>query len=89
MSATTYRNQVDRLTKEIADLRRKLADENSKASDDRGKAQRAAEAAGRASSTSTARTKIREVERYEKSAVGHEKRAATIEGDRSPPSNDP
>lgn len=76
---STYRSQVDRLTKDIADLRGKLGNKNTKLADDRRKAMRAAEAMSRASNASTARSKAREIERYEKSASDHEKRAARIE----------
>jgi len=80
VSVSMYRGQVDRLTKDIADLRSKLATANGKVADDRSKARRAGEAMDRTSNASTVRSKGREVERYEKSAVGHEKQAAQLEG---------
>jgi hypothetical protein len=79
VSVSSYQSQVDRLTKEIADLRAKLATENSKVADYRSRTRRASEAMTRASSVSTMQTKAREVERYGKSAVDYEKRAAQIE----------
>jgi TIR domain len=80
MSESMYRRQVERLANEIADLRKKLAVENKRVADDRSKANRAAQAMTRTSSASTARSKAREVERYEKSAAAHEQKASTIGG---------
>jgi hypothetical protein len=79
MSVSMYRSQVERLNKEIADLRGKLANEVKKQGEARSQAHRAADAASRATSQSNLRTRLRDVERHEKAIADHLKRGAALE----------
>ncbi len=76
MSVSLYRSQVDRLTKEIADLQKKVAQENAAATKARGDALRVSSSITRTTSDSLLRQKQRDIQRHEEKAVGHEKRAA-------------
>jgi TIR domain len=76
MSVSLYRGQVDRLTKEIADLEKKAADERSRAAKERGEALQKGSSIGRSSSESTRRSKLREIQRHEENAARHERRSA-------------
>jgi TIR domain len=76
MSVSLYRGQVDRLTKEIADLEKKAADERNQAAKERGEALRKTSSIGRGTSESARRSKLREIQRHEENAARHERRAA-------------
>jgi len=80
MSVSLYRGQVDRLTKEIADLERKAADERTRAAKERGDALRTNNSIGRGTSVSTMQSKLRQIQRNEESAAQHERRAADHSG---------
>lgn len=76
MSITTDRSTLARLQKDIADLRKKDAAEAKKEVDANGKASRAAQAAANTKSSSTAKMKLREVERYQTQAATSTKKRA-------------
>jgi hypothetical protein len=78
MSISMYRDQVDRLRKEIAGLERKRADEVGRAVKEQGDANRVAGSISRTTSESMVRSKLREAERKEKSAADHQTRAAKL-----------
>lgn len=78
MSVSLYRNQADRLTKEIAGLEGKLADERSRATKERGEALRISSSISSSTSESTLRSKLREIQRREERASQHEKKAAQL-----------
>lgn len=69
----------DRLRRQLQDLHKKAAQESRKDSDASQKAARAREQAGRTSSALTAKSKLREAERYEKQALGARKRRADLD----------
>lgn len=71
-----YRNQVDRLVKEIAGLEKKLADERSYTTRARGDALRVQNSITSSTSESMLRSKLRDAQRHEEKAAAHEKRAA-------------
>jgi hypothetical protein len=71
-----YRNQVDRLMKEIADIERKAADERGRATKERGDALRKSSSLRSNISTSTLQSRMRDIQRHEEKAVQHERRAA-------------
>jgi hypothetical protein len=79
MSISMYTAQVNRLTRELADLRPKLADERKKLADANSRALKAVDALGRATTASQASSRARDVERHQKTAAGLEKRAADLE----------
>jgi hypothetical protein len=74
-----YSNQVDRLTRDLANLRSKLADERRKLADANTKAMKAVEGLSKAKTPSQLSSRSREVERHQKQAAGHEKKAADLE----------
>lgn len=74
-----YSGQVNRLMKEIADLRGKVADERRRMADANSKAFKAMDALNKAKSPSHMSSNARDVERHQKAAAGHEKRAAALE----------
>lgn len=76
MSVSLYRGQVDRLTKEIADLEKRAADERTRAAKERSDALRKSNSIGRGTSVSTMQSKRREIQRHEEKAAQHERRAA-------------
>jgi TIR domain len=76
MSVSLYRGQVDRLTKEIADLEKKAADERTRAAKERSDALRKSNSIGRGTSVSTMQSKLRGIQRHEERAAQHERRAA-------------
>lgn len=76
MSVSLYRGQIDRLTKEIADLEKKAADERTRAAKERGEALRKRNSIGRGTSENMLRSKLREIQRDEENAARHERRAA-------------
>jgi hypothetical protein len=71
-----YRTQLDRKRKQKFDADKKAGDYRSKESSKRAEAVKAREAAGKASSPTTARSKLREAERKEKEAESAGKDAA-------------
>ncbi|HWC15362.1 MAG TPA: TIR domain-containing protein [Actinomycetota bacterium] len=76
MSSSMYRNQVDRLTDEIARLRAKEADEAGKAAKDRSDALRISNSISKSTSPSTLSSKLKDIQRKEESAAQHDKRSA-------------
>jgi hypothetical protein len=78
MSVSMYRNQVDRLAKELAALESKYADEKGRAAKERGDALRVQTSVSSTTSVSTMQSKLREIQRHEESAVQHDKQAARI-----------
>ena len=78
MSVSLYRNQVDRLTKEIAGLEGKVADERSRATKERGEALRITNSISPSTSDSMVRSKLRDIQRREERASQHEKKAAQL-----------
>jgi len=73
-----YRGQIDRLTKEIADLEAKIADQHGRAAKERAAALAAASSITRYTSPSTARSKLAEQVRRQTQAADHDKRAAAF-----------
>ena len=71
---------INRLTKEIADLRKKEAQETRKEADAQAKLNRANEAAARTSNASTLRNKLREAERCHKALADAQRKRADISG---------
>ena len=71
---------INRLTKEIADLRKKEAQETRKEADAHAKLNRANEAAARTSNASTFRNKSREAERCYKALADAQRKRADISG---------
>jgi hypothetical protein len=78
VSTSLYRNRVDGLRKEIADLESRHADERAKAVKERGEVQRALNSISRSSSPSTVASKTREAQRHDENAVRHDKVAASL-----------
>lgn len=76
MSITTDRSTLARLQKDIADLRKKDAAEAKREVDANGKASRAAQAVANTRSSSTAKMKLREVERYQTQVATSTKKRA-------------
>lgn len=76
MSVPMYRNQVDRLTSDIAGLEKKVAQERSAATSARGDALRAQNSIRPSSSQSTVLSRLRDVQRHEEKAAAHDRRAA-------------
>lgn len=73
-------SQINRLAKEIVDLRKSDAQEAGKEADLLGKINRANEAAGRTKSASTLQSKLREAERASKDLAAVQKKRAAISG---------
>ena len=73
-------NHINRLTKEIADLRKKEAQETRKEADAQAKLNRANEAAARTSNASILRNKLREAERFHKALADAQRKRADISG---------
>ena len=71
---------INRLTKEIADLRKKEAQETRKEADAKAKLNRANEAADRTNNASTRRNKLREAERCHKALADAQRKRADISG---------
>jgi hypothetical protein len=71
-----YRNQVDRLTSEIAGLEKKVAQERSSATRARGDALRVQNSIRSSSSQSTVLSRLRDVQRHEEKAAAHDRSAA-------------
>lgn len=78
MSVSMYRGQVDRLTKEIADLEKKAADERVRATKERGDALRKSGSISKTASASMLQSRRREIQRHEEKAAEHERRAGTF-----------
>jgi hypothetical protein len=74
------RSQINRLTKEIADLRKADAREAEREADLLTKLNRASEAAGRSKAPSTVQAKLREVERASKDRAAVQKKRGDIAG---------
>lgn len=74
----TNQNQIDQLNKEIADLRKAEAQETRKEADLRGKINRASEYANRTKNLSTFQSKMRDVERHNKSLADVQRKRADI-----------
>lgn len=79
MSTSTYANQVNRLTGDIAKLGSKFADERAKLADSDANATRTAQALRKAKTPAQTGRKGRELERHQKAAARHEKKAADLE----------
>ena len=79
MSVDSYRRAVEGHSKEIARLQQEKAREAAKVAEENKRANAAAEAATRTSSLSTARIKLREVERHNDKAAQHQKKVAELE----------
>lgn len=75
-----YTSQINRLTKEIADLRKTEARETKKEADIARKINRANEAAGRASSMSTFQSEMKKIERATNELATVQKKRAEISG---------
>ena len=73
-------SHINRLTREIADLRKKEAQETRKEADAQAKLNRANETAARTSNASTLRNKLREAERCYKALADAQKKHADISG---------
>lgn len=76
MSVSQYRGDVDRLTKEIADLQMKASQERARATQERGNALRVQSSIRGTSSQSLIQSKLRQIQRHDEEAVRHERRAA-------------
>lgn len=76
MSVSLYREQVDRLTSELAQLEQKAAGERDRASRERGDGLRAVQSITKSTSPSTAQTRTRDAQRHEDRAVRHDRQAA-------------
>ena len=76
MSVSLYRGQVDRLTSELAQLEEKVAGERGRAAKERADGLRASQSITKTTSASAAQSKLREVQRHEERAVGHDRQAA-------------
>lgn len=74
-----YRNNVQRKRKEIGKLKEDKARESKKISDLTGKIQRASNTISRTKSSSTLKSKMREIERYQKKSANIEKKIVDIE----------
>lgn len=79
MSIDQYRNEIERRQKEIAKLQQDKAREAAKAADENKKALAAAESARRASSISSAQSKLRDVSRHESAFATCQKKIADLE----------
>ena len=73
-------SQINRLTKEIADLQKAVAQETKKEADIQAKINRANEAIGRTSNISTRRSKLKEVERATNDSAATQKKRADLAG---------
>ena len=73
-------SHINRLTKEIADLRKTEAQETGKEANIQAKINRAREAADRTSNSSTHQNKLKEIERYYKTLAVVQKKRAEISG---------
>ncbi|SDW85113.1 CHAT domain-containing protein [Lysobacter enzymogenes] len=80
MSVEQYRREVERHQDSVRKLQAEKAREVSYAASERKKAGDARAGAARTSSVSTARTKLKDAERYDSKAVSHDRRIADIEG---------
>ena len=80
---SSYHTQISRLEKEIADLDRDAATTAKKEADLIGKINRAQDAASRATSISSAKSKLRELEQASKSLADTKKRQSDISAKRS------
>lgn len=79
MSIDQHARAVSRHREEIARLQREKSQVVEAASRDAKRVVDAVEAAGRASSASSIRTRLGEAQRYEKRGVSHQKKIATLE----------
>lgn len=78
MSSSTYRRQVDTLSKDIAGLESKAAEERTRATKERGEALRTASSITSTTSESTVRQKLKDAQRREEKAAAHDKAAARL-----------
>ena len=78
-----YRSQISRLEKEIADLDRDAAAATKRESDLIGKINRAQDAASRATSIASARSKLRELEQASKSLADTRKKQSDVSAKRA------
>lgn len=76
---TSYRNEVNRLTREIADLQQKAAQERARASDERRRALSAQSSVTRTTSRSVTESKLRQAQRHGENAVRYDQRAAELD----------
>ena len=75
MSASLYRNQLDRKRKQRVDADRKAGEQRTKESQKRADATRARQAAAKATNSSTVKSKLREADRRDKEAEAAGKEA--------------
>jgi hypothetical protein len=80
MNPDSYRRDVQRYQKEIAQLQQDKAREAAKAAIETKKASAAADTARRSKSISTIQSKTREAQKFESSAVRHQQKVAELEG---------
>lgn len=80
---SNYHSQISRLEKEIADLDRDVAAATKKEADLIGKINRAQDAANRATSISSAKSKLRELEQTSKSLADNRKKQSDISAKRA------
>ena len=78
--SSPHQNQINRLSKELADLRKADAREAKKEADLIAKINRANEAASRTKSASTMQSKLKEIERASKDLASVQKKRADISG---------
>jgi septal ring factor EnvC (AmiA/AmiB activator) len=78
--SSAMQSRINRLAKDIADLRKADAQEAKKEADLLGKLNRANEAAGRSKSSSTVQSKLREMERASKDLASVQKKRADLAG---------
>lgn len=86
MTGSVYKSNVDRIMRAIADLRKKAAEQATKEADLHSKLNRAVDGARRATSTSSANSKLREVERFQSDLArlsGERARTATALADKT------
>lgn len=79
MSVESYQRDVQRHQQEIARLQKQKSDEASRAVDDMKRANSITESLARVTSISTLHSKLRDIQRYNESAVRHQKKVADIE----------
>ena len=79
-SKLNYTSQINRLTKEIADLRKTEARETKKEADIQARINRANDAAARATSFSTVQNELKKIERAGKDLAAVQKKRAEIAG---------
>jgi hypothetical protein len=78
--SSPHHNQINRLSKELAELRQADAREAKKEADLMAKANRANEAASRTKSASTMQSKLKEIERASKDLASVQKKRADLSG---------